>query len=366
MMFPSRGSLAKCLSNSTMNIRTSKPSCRFTSKNKSQMLRHPSHTEGPVDEIPVVNTPRRRYRARIAFKTALGRSVIGKAEYVLQRPKYKKYLEQKVDLIFTSPPFPLNTKKKYGNEQGERYVDWLTSFAPLFKTVLKPKGSIVLELGNAWESGRPVMSTLALKALLAFLERGGFVLCQQFVWNNPARLPSPAQWVTVERIRVKDSYTHLWWMALTDRPHADNRQVLKTYSKSMKALLEAPKLQHWQEALRTPHRKDIVPNETRRGHSIEPDRALEHASKFQLSQLLPCARSSAASCQDAYGPRRILHQIPDKARHAGFGPVRGEQHDGRGSGGSRPAVVCDRTNGTLRRRLPRAVSSVEMTVVFDE
>ena len=203
------------------------------------MRRHPSHTEGPIDEIPVVNTPRRRHRARIAFDTALGRSVLGKAEYVLERPKYKKYLEQKVDLIFTSPPFPLNTKKKYGNEQGERYVDWLASFAPLFKTVLKPKGSIVLELGNAWESGRPVMSTLALKALLAFLERGGFVLCQQFVWNNPARLPSPAQWVTVERIRVKDSYTHLWWMALTDRPHADNRQILQKYSKAMKKLLKS-------------------------------------------------------------------------------------------------------------------------------
>ena len=241
MMFPSHGSPAKRLSNSSTNIRTPKPSCHFTSTNKSQMLRHPSHTEGPIDEIPAVNPPRRRYRARIAFETALGRSVLGKAEYVLQRPKYKKYLDQKVDLIFTSPPFPLNTKKKYGNEQGERYVDWLASFAPLFKTVLKPKGSIVLELGNAWESGRPVMSTLALKALLAFLERGEFVLCQQFVWNNPARLPSPAQWVTVERIRVKDSYTHLWWMALTDRPYADNRQVLKKYSKSMKTLLARQK-----------------------------------------------------------------------------------------------------------------------------
>ena len=108
----------------------------------------------------------------------------------------------------------------------------------LFKKVLKRKGSIVLELGNAWEAGRPVMSTLTLKALLAFLERGEFTLCQQFVWYNPARLPSPAQWVNVERIRVKDAYTHLWWMALTDRPHADNRQVLTEYSDSMKKLLE--------------------------------------------------------------------------------------------------------------------------------
>ena len=175
---------------------------------------------------------------RIAYKTALGRSVLGKAEDVLQTRRFAGDLDRQVDLIFTSPPFPLNRKKKYGNEQGEAYIDWLADFALLFKKVLKRKGSIVLELGNAWEAGRPVMSTLTLKALLAFLERGEFTLCQQFVWYNPARLPSPAQWVNVERIRVKDAYTHLWWMALTDRPHADNRQVLTEYSDSMKKLLE--------------------------------------------------------------------------------------------------------------------------------
>ena len=171
-------------------------------------------------------------------RTALGLSILGLAEDVLQSSIYRKDLERQVDLIFTSPPFPLNRKKRYGNKQGEAYVDWLTTFALLFRNVLKPKGSIVLELGNAWEPGRPVMSTLALKALLAFLERGEFVLCQQFVWHNPAKLPSPAQWVNVERIRVKDAYTHIWWMALTDRPHADNRQILTQYSGAMQRLLD--------------------------------------------------------------------------------------------------------------------------------
>ena len=166
------------------------------------------------------------------YRTRGGSSILGLAEDVFHFPAYKKDLEGEVDLIFTSPPFPLNREKSYGNKQGEAYVDWLTSFAPLFRNVLKPKGSIVLELGNSWEPGRPVMSTLALKALFAFLERGEFVLCQQFVWHNPAKLPSPAQWVNVERIRVKDAYTHIWWMALTDRPHADNRQVLTKYSEA--------------------------------------------------------------------------------------------------------------------------------------
>lgn len=172
------------------------------------------------------------------FTTELGRSVLGRAEKVLCSSEFAPALAKQVDLIFTSPPFPLNRRKRYGNKQGSEYIDWLTSFAPLFKQVLKPQGSIVLELGNAWEPGRPVMSTLALRALLSFLESGEFILCQQFVWYNPSRLPGPAQWVNVERIRLKDAYTHLWWMALTDRPHADNRQVLTEYSQSMKKLLE--------------------------------------------------------------------------------------------------------------------------------
>ena len=99
----------------------------------------------------------------------------------------------------------------------------------------------MMELGNAWESNRPAMSTLALEALLAFLKCGELILCQQFVWHNPARLPSPAQWANVERIRVKDAFTHLWWMSTTDRPKANNRRVLTEYSPSMQRLLQTKK-----------------------------------------------------------------------------------------------------------------------------
>ncbi len=96
-------------------------------------------------------------------------------------------------------------------------------------------------MGNAWEPGKPVMSTLALRALLAFLDAGQFFLCQQFICYNPARLPTPAQWVNVERIRVKDAFTHLWWMSKAERPEANNRLVLKEYSESMLRLLSSKK-----------------------------------------------------------------------------------------------------------------------------
>lgn len=178
--------------------------------------------------------------SKIGYQTRRGVMYVGQAERVLTNLATKS-LRGKVNLIFTSPPFPLNTKKRYGNEQGAAYVEWLARFAPLLRQFLAPTGSIVIEMGNAWEARRPVMSTLALESLLAFLRAGEFNLCQQFICHNPTRLPTPAQWVNVERVRVKDSYTHLWWMSPTDKPYADNRQVLKPYSKSMLKLLETGK-----------------------------------------------------------------------------------------------------------------------------
>lgn len=161
----------------------------------------------------------------------------GLAEQALGSTALSQY-RGKAQLIFSSPPFPLNRKKRYGNLQGDDYIDWLAAFAPLFREYLRDDGSIVIELGNAWLPGTPVMSPLALRALLAFLDKAKLHLCQQFICYNPARLPSPAQWVNVERIRVKDSYTHVWWMSPSERPKADNRRILKQYSSSMIRLLK--------------------------------------------------------------------------------------------------------------------------------
>jgi DNA modification methylase len=196
--------------------------------------------KGIDQETRAATTPSEDPSVREAYTTSRGTMYQGNAESVLSSPQFSKY-EGKVQLIFTSPPFPLNRKKKYGNLQGEAYVHWLANFAQTFRKLLKKDGSIVLELGNAWEPGKPVMSPLALRALLAFLDAGNFNLCQQFIVYNPARLPSPAQWVNVERIRVKDSFTFVWWMSTTERPKADNRRILKPYSESMLRLLKTKK-----------------------------------------------------------------------------------------------------------------------------
>lgn len=174
------------------------------------------------------------------FSTKLGALFLGQCEDVLAFPSFKA-LTGKVKLIFTSPPFPLNQKKAYGNLKGEAYMKWLAAYANLFGEMLTPDGSIVMEIGNAWEPGKPVQSLLPYQSLLAFIEAGKFQLCQEITYHNPARLPSPAQWVTVDRIRLKDATTKIWWMAKTDRPDADNRRVLKPYSDAMQKLLKRGK-----------------------------------------------------------------------------------------------------------------------------
>lgn len=176
----------------------------------------------------------------IVYTTTLGTFYNGLAEDIINSPQFLE-LHDKVDLIFTSPPFPLNRKKKYGNIQGEAYITWLANFGSLFNNILKPNGSIVIEIGNSWESGSPTMSTLPLRSLLEFQTRGAFKLCQQFIYYNPARLPSPAQWVNVKRIRVKDSFTNIWWLSPSSNPKADNRNILIEYSDSMKLLLKRQK-----------------------------------------------------------------------------------------------------------------------------
>jgi len=81
----------------------------------------------------------------------------GKAEDVLKSGIADGF-RGNVQLIFTSPPFPLNRKKRYGNLTGDQFVDWLAAFGSIFKDILAPNGSIVIEMGNSWVPNEPVMS----------------------------------------------------------------------------------------------------------------------------------------------------------------------------------------------------------------
>ncbi|OKH51407.1 site-specific DNA-methyltransferase [Calothrix sp. HK-06] len=146
--------------------------------------------------------------------------------------------DDSINLILTSPPFPLTRKKEYGNESAEKYIEWFLPFAHEFKRVLAENGSFVLDLGGAYLPGNPIRSIYQYELLVRLCKEVGFYLAQEFFHYNPARLPTPAEWVNIRRIRVKDSVNVVWWLSKTPNPRADNRKVLKPYSESMKNLLK--------------------------------------------------------------------------------------------------------------------------------
>lgn len=175
----------------------------------------------------------------IKFQTEKGKIIEGNSIELLNT-ELKEELRSSVNLIITSPPFPLNNKKQYGNEKGEDYLKWFIDMAPIFSDLLTDDGSLVIEIGNSWVSERPVQSLLHLECLFGLVKHpdANLRLIQEFICYNPSKLPSPAQWVTVNRFRTVDSYTHVWWIAKNDFPKADNSKVLRPYSKSMQQLLK--------------------------------------------------------------------------------------------------------------------------------
>jgi DNA modification methylase len=198
-------------------------------------------TWGKTHDVQMAEVLRQGRRASTPiYSTNLGSAYCGDSFKVL-RSKPLAAHKGKVQLAFTSPPFPLNTKKSYGNLQGDEYIRWFAKYAPLLRDMVTENGSIVIEIGNTWMPGQPTMATHTLEAFLRFLKMGDLHLCQEFIWFNPARLPSPIEWVNKERIRVKDAFTRIWWMSPSTRPKADNRKVLREYSPSMKRLIETGK-----------------------------------------------------------------------------------------------------------------------------
>src|SRR5207247_481687 len=145
--------------------------------------------------------------------------------------------DNSVNLALTSPPYALEFKKAYGNAPKDEYVEWLKPFGVEVYRVLADDGSFVLNIGGSYEKGTPTRSLYQYKVLLMLCEEVGFHLAQECYWYNPAKLPAPAEWVNVRRIRIKDSIEYIWWLSKTTHPKADNRQVLEEYSDDMRRLL---------------------------------------------------------------------------------------------------------------------------------
>lgn len=183
-----------------------------------------------------------------------------------------------VDLVLTSPPYALHFKKEYGNASQKDYVEWFLPYAAEIKRVIKPSGSFVLNIGGSWQQGAPVRSLYLFRLLLTLCDDVGFDLAQEFFWYNPAKMPAPAEWVNVRRIRVKDSVEYIFWLVKDSFANADNRKVLQPYSPDMKRLIN----------------KGVTPTVRPSGHAIRSTFATDHGGAIP-GNLIECGNNESNS-----------------------------------------------------------------------
>jgi len=169
------------------------------------------------------------------YFTKRGRAFVGDALALLG-----ELPDESIDFVMTSPPFALRRQKSYGNVEETEYVKWIAPFSREVFRVLKKSGSFVLDLGGAYRAGIPSRSLYNFRVLLTLCDDVGFHLAEDFYWFNPAKLPSPIEWVNKRKIRAKDSVNTIWWFGKTSMPNADVRNVLSPYSERMKKLIQDP------------------------------------------------------------------------------------------------------------------------------
>lgn len=172
---------------------------------------------------------------RVVYRTEFGAQLAGDSRDLLAAVP-----DAEIDLLITSPPFPLLRKKAYGNEDQGEYVDWLCEFVQLAAPRLRHTGSLVIDIGGAYKRGVPVRSLHQFRFVVKVVDQLGLHLAEEFYWHNPSKLPSPIEWVNKRKIRAKDSVNTVWWFSKSEWPKANVNRVRAPYSERMLKLLSAP------------------------------------------------------------------------------------------------------------------------------
>ena len=112
----------------------------------------------------------------------------------------KKFPENSVDFIFTSPPYADQRARTYGGIKPGDYVDWFLPKAEQFLRVLKPTGTFVLNIKERVVNGE--RHTYVLELILR-MRKQGWLWTEEFMWHK--KNSYPGKWPN----RFRDSWERL-------------------------------------------------------------------------------------------------------------------------------------------------------------
>ena len=119
---------------------------------------------------------------------------------------------ESVDAIVTSPPYAMQRKTTYGGIPEEDYPEWTVRWMSEARRVLKPDGSVIINIRPHIKNGQ--ISDYVLRTRLA-LRDAGWCECDELIWHKPDGMP------TGSPRRPRRTWESLLWFGKHGRAWAD-------------------------------------------------------------------------------------------------------------------------------------------------
>jgi site-specific DNA-methyltransferase (adenine-specific) len=120
--------------------------------------------------------------------------------------------DNSVDLVVTSPPYAMQRSAHYGGIAETVYPEWTTGWMRYLKRVLKPTGSVMINIRPHVEDGE--ISDYMLRTRLA-VRADGWRELDEWIWLKPDSVPLG------HNVRPRPSWESLHWFAPSKKPYCD-------------------------------------------------------------------------------------------------------------------------------------------------
>lgn len=132
--------------------------------------------------------------------------------------------KEKVNGIFTSPPYAMQRKKQYGGIEPDKYVEWWVKVQENARMVLAEDGSFFVNIKPHCENGQRVLYVFDL--VLAMVREWGWRFVDELCW---CRKSGPKQVVH----RFKNWFEPVYHFALTDSIKMTPKNVVVSFSSNV-------------------------------------------------------------------------------------------------------------------------------------
>lgn len=119
---------------------------------------------------------------------------------------------ESVDAIVTSPPYAMQRKTTYGGIPEADYPAWTVAWMTEARRILKPDGSVLINIRPHIRKGQ--ISDYTLRTRLA-LREAGWAECEELIWHKPNAMPSGSPY------RPRRSWESIHWFAKHGSPWSD-------------------------------------------------------------------------------------------------------------------------------------------------